>query len=111
MTTEPLGPWAEQHLESLKDNRPDLLRDLEKSGQLQSHLTQLDEAAENMYRLIVKDLKKQKPEPEDYMGRVHYLQRNDRIAREIVLNDLVLVPDLETEKAMRDGYVDDENDE
>ncbi len=109
--TEPLGHWAKQHLASLKDNRPDLLRELEKSGQLQSHLTQLDESAEDMYQSIVKDLKKQKPEPEDFMKRVQYLQRNDRIAREIVLNDLVLVPDLETEKAMRDGYVDDENDE
>jgi hypothetical protein len=101
-----LGRWAELHYESLKKNRPDLLRQYSPK-ELEKYLKDLDDQAEERYNVIVSQLHREKKPPEDFLELAQYHQRNHRIAREFVLNDLVLVPDLETEKAMRHGYLDE----
>lgn len=88
-----------QHRKSLEQNRPDLLAELRSSGDLPQHLQKVGVEAKEMYDRLVRDALGQPG------GRWTEGQAR-QMAMETVLQEIVLVPDAETSKAMRDGYVD-----
>ena len=105
---KPLGKYGQMHLESLNENRPDVYREFQRKGQLQRHVQAIDQDAKAMKAQVVKDLAQKNPyNPVEWKNsRGAWEGWLDRTAEEFVLNDLVLVRDLETEEAMRDGYTD-----
>jgi len=100
--------FRQLHEESLRENRPDLYRSLKRSGQLQAHLDQVAKSAEEMYQRLVQQVKERSPyKPEEWEGSQKAWEAwAERVALELVLDDRVLVKDRQTERAMRDGYVD-----
>ena len=90
--------WGSLHRRSLSQNRPDLLRELSQQGKLKSHLQEVDQEAQEMFESISTRLKTSNPTwtPEQIA----------QSAKEVVLQDLVLVKDKETERAEIDGYLD-----
>ena len=96
------------HEEQLRQNRPDLYRDLKRRGALEDHLKSVQRDAQSLYERVLADLKGQHPyNPVDWKNsREAWEGALERSAQEFVLHDRVLVPDEETEKAMRHGYTD-----
>ena len=99
--------YAEMRKRSLQRNRPDLYREFQRAGDLQSHLKEIGEQASEMEDLLFHQLEKQNPLPEDYLERVRELGRRRRQVLEIVMHDRIHEPDLMTAKAMaQGGYLD-----
>ena len=51
----PVGVWAQRRLRYLRDHRPILYTNLKTSGQLRSHLADVEEQANALFLRIVKD--------------------------------------------------------
>lgn len=100
--------YRQLHEEQLRENRPDFYRDLKRSGELKAYLDDSAQEARDMHALVVKQMEKDHPyDPAKWdNSREAWQGALERTARELVLSDLILVPDEETEKAMRDGYTD-----
>ena len=105
----PLDNWGVLALENLRNSRPDLLKSLQDSGELTAHLEAVQERAGDQFERLEIDLLQRHPgpkNPENPMDRVRHLGWIRKTAEELVLADL-LMPDLETQKAMEQGgYVD-----
>lgn len=93
--------WRALHLESLQQNRPDLYRQLQASGSLVAHLNEIADQADSMYANL---LTQQRSHPQESPGSFLANLSHHQSAEEIVMREIVLVPDLETERAERDGY-------
>lgn len=93
--------WKALHLEALQQNRPDLYRQLKAGGNLASHLNEIAEQANSMYANL---LTQQRRHPQESANSFLSNLSHHQIAEEIVMREIVLVPDLETERAERDGY-------
>jgi hypothetical protein len=102
---EPLGRFGKRHLASLKANRPDEYKELKESGQLDQYLREMDEHAASVFQSELKARLDKDPGPMDGIGQSQRLLVASQQAEEVVNQDL-LVPDEETEKAMKTGYVD-----
>ena len=100
--------FGQLHEEQLRQNRPDMYRELKRSGELESYLDAFHAEAREMHALLVKQLAERHPyTPEEWKNnREAWEGWLERTAREFVLHDLVLVPDPETAKAVRNGYTD-----
>ena len=99
--------YAQMRKRSLQRNRPDLYREFQQAGDLQSYLKEIGEQAANMYDNLLHQLEKKNPLPEDYLERVQELGRRFRQVQEVVMNDLIHEPDAMTAKAMsQGGYLD-----
>lgn len=94
------------HEQQLRENRPAMYADLKRSGELPGYLDDIAQEAREMYTLVLKQLAEKSPyAPTDWDNdRAAWEGWLERTARELVLHDLVMVPDEETERAMRDGY-------
>lgn len=103
-----MSNYRQLHQDSLKANKPDLYRDLSRSGELEAHLDEVAESANSLYTTIVRQLAEKNPyNPVEWENsRAAWEGWLERTAQELVLSDRVLVPDAETEAAMRDGYLD-----
>ena len=86
ISPQKLGHYGNLHLESVIQNRPDLAKSLGRE-RLRQQCRDINAQAEARYTLLRKQ------------GASH--EQAEEVALEIVL-----VPDLETERAMRDGYTD-----
>ena len=82
-----LGKWGNKYHLSLVENRPDLVKGMS-DAEIVARCREVNRDAEQMLAVLKKQGVKQDA------------------AEEIVLAELVLVPDLETSKAMQDGYTD-----
>lgn len=82
-----LGKWGNMHRRSLAENRPEEARSLSPEA-MRQRCQDVNADAESLYQRLLK----QGSTPEQ--------------AEEFVTRERVLVPDAETAKAMRDGYVD-----
>ncbi len=99
--------YAQMRQRSLQRNRPDLYREFQRAGNLQSYLKEIGEQASEMEDLLFLQLEQKKPLPEDYLERVKELGRRQRQVLEVVMNDLIHEPDAMTAKAMsQGGYTD-----
>ncbi len=87
--------YAQLHLESLQENRPDLLQELRRKGKLRQHLKDVQRDAQRMRDQVRKDLVAKQPyKPAKWNNsREAWEGALDRIVEELVLNDLVLVSD------------------
>lgn len=103
-----MSDYRRLHKESLQQNRPEDYRRLQVSGRLESHLDEAGREADELHQRLLAQLAAKNPyNPTEWKkGREAYEGWLERTARELVLHDLVLVPDEETERAMRDGYTD-----
>lgn len=91
--------WRELHKRSLRENQPKMFKELSQTGQLNRHLEEVDQEASEMYSLLVKRMLSRNPS--------RTLDQVSRSATEVVMQDLVLVKDAETQEADRlGGYVD-----
>ena len=54
--TQPIGMWGRKHLRYIKEHRPALHTTLLLSGKLNSHLTEIDNRATDMFDRLVKQL-------------------------------------------------------
>ena len=90
--------WKGLHRKSLKDNQPKTFRELSATGKLNDHLQEVAREAQETYERMQTDLKKRNPRwtPDQI----------ERCAREVVLQDLVLVKDEMTLQAEKTGYLD-----
>ncbi len=103
-----LGPYGQLHREQLQQSRPEMYRELQKSGELGRYLRNVDQSADRMKALLLKQLAEKQPyNPVEWNNsREAWEGSLERIADELVLEDRVLVPDAETQAAMQNGYVD-----
>ena len=102
-----LGRYGQLHRDQLQLSKPETYRDFQQAGELEEHLHAIDQQAEKMKALVMRQLEKSQPyNPKEWGSREAWMGGLDRIAEELVLNDLVLVPDQETQDAMQDGYRD-----
>lgn len=82
--------WRKLYLEYLQNSRPSLYRELLKSGELEQHLDDRARDAEEMYQNIVQQAPKEPPP--DWKGtKEQWLGVVKNAAREVVLEDLILV--------------------
>lgn len=94
----PEPDWKALHKRSLRQNQPETYRALERSGDLLEYLHDIDRQARVTYAKISERLSKDGTWTADQV---------ERTAREVVLEELVLVRDQETLDAeARGGYGD-----
>lgn len=90
----PIGVWSQRRLRYLREHRPILYTNLKTSGQLRSHLADVEEQANSFFLRLVKDytasegvteqLKAQ--EPMEWVRRMNNIRVR---AREIINYDLI----------------------
>jgi len=95
--------YAERAREHLRRHCPKLYRGLQAKGELEAYLSDLGREAEEMEIELERQYLERNPPPEDYPKRVNHLMHAHRIAEEITLHELILIPDEETERAIRRG--------
>ena len=71
---------------------PEILKQLEDSGQLAEHLERVGQQALELYETIEAQMMTDKRLPQDYLERVAALESIPHIAEEIVLGDVVHNP-------------------
>lgn len=95
------------HHESLKQSRPDVIKELERKASSFRYFRDAANDCNEMHTHIVARLKRNHPFSEKEFGTIErWTQWLHQVARELVLEDRVLVPDEETEEARRTGYLD-----
>lgn len=95
------------HHESLKQGRSDVIRELERRGERFRYFRDLSKSCNEMHSHLVASLSKNHPFSEREFGTIEEWRLwLDQVARELVLEDRVLMPDQETEEARRNGYLD-----
>lgn len=97
--------YRQIHKDQLEQSQPDRFRDLKRSGKLGAHLKSVQAEAESQFHLVVKQLKARNPyNPVEWKNsREAWEGWVERTADELVLDDLVLVKDKETEAADLNG--------
>jgi len=94
------------HYESLKQNQPDVVKGLERSGERFRYLRGFAQRCAAVHERCVAGLAQNHPFSEKEFGTIEQWERwLDQVARELVMDE-VLVPDAETEEARRNGYLD-----
>lgn len=90
--------FAEEHRRSLEQNQPTMLAELQKSGEITSYLQEIGREAKAMYDRLYESRATTPGWTPD---------QAERMAMEVVMHDLILVPDPETAAAIQqDGYLD-----
>jgi len=91
--------YRQLHEESLQENRPDLYASLARSNQLSDHLKNVSHAAALDHASHLDYLRKHDPYQKSRHGsRRQYENGLEQRARELVLNDRVLVPTKEDQR-------------
>ncbi len=91
---QPIGMWGRKHLRYIKEHRPVLHTTLLLSGKLNSHLTEIDNRALEMFDWIVKQLAEKEGiteqlKAQDPMAWVGAMNNICNAAEEIVLAELI----------------------
>lgn len=92
--TQPIGMWGRKHLRYIKEHRRALYTTLLISGKLNSHLTQIDNQATEMFDLLVKQLAEKEGiteqlKAQDQMAWVQSMNNVRNAAEEIVNGTVV----------------------
>ncbi len=89
--------------ENLRLHRRALLAELRSDGSLESYLQETSEEAQDQYNLLVSASLRRNPPPGDFLKRVSHLSQVYQAADEVVRQNLIQLPDSDTEKAIRQG--------
>ena len=95
----PIGRWGRMHQEYLKEHRPIIFNDLVLSGQLWTHLADLNEQAQERLSLMVEQMKASEGVTEevkatDQMAWVGAMNSIRNRAEEIILRELIYGEDV-----------------
>ena len=90
----PVGVWGQRRLRYLREHRPILYTNLKTSGQLRSHLADVEEQANTLFLRLVKDYAAsegvtEQLKAENSMEWVKRMNTVREMATEIVNNDLI----------------------
>lgn len=91
-----IGIWGQQRLQYLRTNKNVLYMTMLMSGTLKDHLEEVDKSADEMYDLLVNQLKTQEAVTEELKAsnQMEWVQRMNNIrnrAAEIVYKELIYV--------------------
>ena len=91
---EPIGIWGQRHLRYLKEHRRVRYANLLTSGKLNSYLANIDQQAEEMFELLVKQMAEREGVTEqlkaaDQMGWVRRMNNIRNRAAEITASELI----------------------
>ena len=91
---EPIGIWGQRHRRYLKDHRRVRYANLLTSGKLNSYLANIDQQAEEMFELLVKQMAEREGVTEqlkaaDQMGWVRRMNNIRNRAAEITASELI----------------------
>ena len=94
----PIGKWGRMHRDYLKEHRPILYNDLILSGQLWTHLADLNEQAQERLSLIIEQMKESEGVTEqmkqhDQMAWVGAMNSIRNRAEEIILREMIYEED------------------
>ena len=95
----PIGKWGRMHRDYIKEHRPILFTDLVLSGQLWSHLADLNEQVQERLSLIIEQMKATEGVTEemkaaDQMAWVSAMNSIRNRAEEIILRELIYGEDV-----------------
>ena len=95
----PIGKWGRMHRDYLKEHRPILFNDLVLSGQLWTHLADLNEQAQERLSLLIEQMKASEGVTEelkaaDQMAWVGAMDSIHNRAEEIILWELIYGEDV-----------------
>ena len=90
----PIGVWGQRHLRYLKEHRRVRYANLLTSGKLNSYLANIDQQAEEMFELLVKQMAEREGVTEqlkaaDQMGWVRRMNNIRNRAAEITTSELI----------------------
>lgn len=104
MTSRRYGPL---HHESLKQNRPDVIRELERNGESFRHFREAARSTEELHDQIAFQLSQNHPFSKTEFETIdQWKSWLNQVASELVIRERILVPDQETEEARLHGYLD-----
>ena len=91
---QPIGIWGQRHLRYLKEHRRVRYANLLTSGKLNSYLANIDQQAEEMFELLVKQMAEREGVTEqlkaaDQMGWVRRMNNIRNRAAEITTSELI----------------------
>ena len=94
VNTMRLGRYGQLHREQLQRSLPEVYRQLQREGKLAKHLQAVDQSADRMRALLLKQLAEKRPyNPVEWKNsREAWEGSLERIADELVLEDRVYVP-------------------
>ena len=92
--SQPIGMWGRKHLRYIKEHRPVLHTTLLLSGNLNSHLAEIDNRATEMFDLLVKQLAEKEGitehlKAQNQMAWVRAMNNIRNQAEEIVNTDVI----------------------
>ncbi len=89
-----LGRYGQLHREQLQRSLPEVYRQLQREGKLAKHLQAVDQSADRMRALLLKQLAEKRPyDPVEWKNsREAWEGYLERVAEELVLEDRVYVP-------------------
>ncbi|MEF2837913.1 MAG: TnpV protein [Oscillospiraceae bacterium] len=95
----PIGRWGRMHQEYLKEHRPIIFNDLVLSGQLWTHLADLNEQAQERLSLMVEQMQQAEGVTEemkavDQMAWVGAMNSIRNRAEEIILREMIYGEDV-----------------
>ena len=93
---EPIGVWGERHKQFIKNHQRGVFNAFLANGKLQQYLAQIDQDAQEMFDLLVRQLAEQEGiteqlKAEDQMEWVQCMNSIHSRATEIVNNELIYV--------------------
>ena len=99
-----LSKYGKLHQQQLKEHQPEQYAALEKSGELPAYLASVDAQAQGSLERLLTEMLEKSPPPKSLLAKAGHVESLRRSAEEIVLHDLILVPDPETLQARQTGY-------
>ena len=99
-----LSKYGRLHESQLREFDPEQYQRLKASGELRQYLKDVDEAANRSLDRLLQEMLQHSPPPKSLLAKAGHVERLRRSAEEIVLHDLILVPDSETLAARQTGY-------
>lgn len=90
--SRPIGKYGLLRKSYLKEHKPDWYQSMLLTGKLDTHLADIEEAAQARYELITAQLLKASPDPSqesDQINHVRYINTISAQADEIVLSELI----------------------
>ena len=100
MNAEEYQNRARDHL---RKHRPKMFRDLASKGQLVPYLKSLGKDAEKLEQEMERQYLERNPPPEEYKANLNHLAQARLAAQEIVMSEVILLPNEQSQNAIRRG--------